>query len=177
MEISEIYNQYINFEKENSLANKFPEIAKQWNYEKNLSLTPEMISPYSNKKVWWKCQEGHEWRAVVCSRVAGNGCPYCSEQKVLTGYIGMWGRIHKRYLMEHRKVLFTHLAMGNELHTYLADIDEQASEMFDSIVRDIKKAEGVTEQLKAANQWEWIRRMENIQNRAREVVKNELIYA
>ena len=79
--------------------------------------------------------------------------------------------------MEHRKALFTHLAMGNELHTYLADIDEQASEMFESLVRDMKKAEGVTEQLKAANQWEWIRRMENIQNRAREVVKNELIYA
>ena len=66
--------------------------------------------------------------------------------------------------------------MGNELHTYLADIEEQASEMFDSIVRDMKKAEGVTEQLKAANQWEWIRRMENIQNRAREIVKSELIY-
>ena len=90
--------------------------------------------------------------------------------------IGMWGRIHKRYLMEHRKALFTHLAMGNELHTYLADINEQASEMFDSIVRDIKKAEGITEQLKAENQWEWIRRMENIQNRAKEIVKSELIY-
>ena len=88
----------------------------------------------------------------------------------------MWGRIHKRYLMEHRKALFTHLAMGNELHTYLADINEQASEMFESLVRDMKKAEGVTEQLKAANQWEWIRRMENIQNRAKEIVKNELIY-
>ena len=91
--------------------------------------------------------------------------------------IGMWGRMHKQYLMEHRKALFTHLAMGNELHTYLADIEEQASEMFESLVRDMKKAEGVTEQLKAANQCEWIRRMENIQNRAREVVKNELIYA
>ena len=90
--------------------------------------------------------------------------------------IGMWGRMHRQYLMEHRKALFTHLAMGNELHTYLTDIDEQASEMFDSIVRDIKKAEGVTEQLKAANQWEWIRRMENIQNRAKEIVKSELIY-
>ena len=66
--------------------------------------------------------------------------------------------------------------MGNELHTYLADIDEQASEMFESIVRDMKKAEGVTEQLKADEQWEWIYRMENIQNRAREIVKSELIY-
>lgn len=78
--------------------------------------------------------------------------------------------------MEHRKALFTHLAMGNELHTYLADIEEQAFEMFDRIVKDMKKSEGVTEQLKAANQWEWIRRMENIQNRAKEIVKSELIY-
>ena len=91
-------------------------------------------------------------------------------------HIGMWGRMHRQYLMEHRKALFTHLAMGNELHTYLADIDEHASEMFDSIVRDMKKAEGVTEQLKADEQWEWICRMENIRNRAREIVKKEFIY-
>lgn len=66
--------------------------------------------------------------------------------------------------------------MGNELHTYLADIDEQASEMFESLVRDMKKAEGVTEQLKAENQMAWIGAMENIQNRARDIVKSELIY-
>lgn len=84
---SEIYNQYISIEKENSLASKYPEIAKQWNFEKNLSLKPEMIMPYSNKKVWWKCYKGHEWQAVVSSRVSGeNGCPYCAGQKVLAGY-------------------------------------------------------------------------------------------
>lgn len=82
-----IYDQYITIEKENSLASKYPEIAKQWNSEKNLSLKPEMIMPNSNKKVWWKCHKGHEWQAVVSSRVSGgNGCPYCSGQKVLTGY-------------------------------------------------------------------------------------------
>ena len=84
---SEIYNQYITIEKENSLASKYPEVAKQWNYEKNLSLKPEMIMPNSNKKVWWKCHKGHEWQAIVSSRVTGgNGCPYCSGQKVLVGY-------------------------------------------------------------------------------------------
>ena len=84
---SEIYNQYITIEKENSLASKYPEVAKQWNYEKNLSLKPEMIMPNSNKKVWWKCHKGHEWQAVVSSRVSsGNGCPYCAGQKVLAGY-------------------------------------------------------------------------------------------
>ncbi len=84
---SKIYDQYIFIEKENSLANKYPEIANQWNQEKNLSLKPETILPNSNKKVWWKCQNGHEWQAAVNSRVSGgNGCPYCSGQKVLTGY-------------------------------------------------------------------------------------------
>lgn len=84
--------------------------------------------------------------------------------------------MHKQYLMEHRKALFTNLAMANELHTYLADIDEQASNMFECIVKDMKKAEGVTEQLKADEQWEWICRMENIRNRASEIVKKEFIY-
>ena len=90
--------------------------------------------------------------------------------------IGMWGRMHRQYLMEHRKALFTHLAMGNELHTYLADIDEQASEMFDSIVRDMKKAEGITEELKAKDQMAWVGAMENIRSRATEIVNEELIY-
>jgi len=84
---TEIYKQYITIEKENSLASKNPEFAKQWNYEKNSPLKPEMIMPLSNKKVWWKCSKGHEWQAVVCSRVSGgNGCPYCSGQKTLSGY-------------------------------------------------------------------------------------------
>lgn len=84
---TEILNQYITLEKENSIASKCLEIAQQWNFEKNLSLKPEMILPNSNKKVWWKCDKGHEWQAVVSSRVSGgNGCPYCSGQKVLAGY-------------------------------------------------------------------------------------------
>ena len=84
---SKIYNQYIALEKENSLASKYPEIAKQWNFEKNLSLKPEMIMPNSNKKIWWKCENGHEWQAVVSSRTSGGlGCPYCAGQKVLSGY-------------------------------------------------------------------------------------------
>lgn len=84
---SKIYDQYITIEKESSLASRYPEIANQWNYDKNLSLKPEMIMPNSNKKVWWKCNSGHEWQAIVSSRVTGgNGCPYCSGQKVLVGY-------------------------------------------------------------------------------------------
>lgn len=84
---SMIYNQYIASEKENSLATQYPNITKQWNYEKNKNLKPEMILPNSNKKVWWKCSRNHEWQAAVSSRVTGgNGCPYCAGQKIEAGY-------------------------------------------------------------------------------------------
>ena len=83
---SEIYSQYIIAEKENSLAVKLPEIAQEWNYEKNGLLTPEMISNASGKKVWWKCSQRHEWQARIADRNKGRGCPYCSGNKVLTGY-------------------------------------------------------------------------------------------
>ena len=63
-----------------------PSLAKEWNYEKNSILTPMDVKPYSNKKVWWKCEKGHEWEATICSRNGGNGCPYCANQKVLPGY-------------------------------------------------------------------------------------------
>ena len=83
---AEIYSQYIISEKENSLAAKLPEIAQEWNYEKNGLLTPEMISNASGKKVWWKCDKGHEWQAAVNDRKKGHGCPYCSGNKVLKGF-------------------------------------------------------------------------------------------
>lgn len=75
---SEIYEQYIQSEKENSLAIAKPALAKEWNFEKNGILLPEFVSMHSNKKVWWKCNEGHEWQAVISSREKGVGCPYCA---------------------------------------------------------------------------------------------------
>ena len=65
-------------EKENSLLHSNPEIAKEWNYEKNGNLRPEHFLANSSKKVWWKCQKGHEWQATIGSRNIGRGCPYCS---------------------------------------------------------------------------------------------------
>ncbi|MBQ2286377.1 MAG: hypothetical protein II252_03635, partial [Clostridia bacterium] len=72
-------------EKENSLLFSNPEIAKEWNYEKNGKLKPEHFSANSNKKVWWKCQKGHEWQARISSRNSGNGCPYCTGLYVIKG--------------------------------------------------------------------------------------------
>ena len=71
----------------NDLASTNPTVANEWNYEKNKSLLPTMISSGSNKKVWWKCSLGHEWQAAVVERAdRGTGCPYCANQKVLIGF-------------------------------------------------------------------------------------------
>ena len=83
---------------------------------------------------------------------------------------------HKCYLMEHKKAIFTIMQMNGTLHTYLADLNEQADDMFFRIVKDIVQAEGITENLKAENQIEWVGRMNNIHNRAMEIVNSELIY-
>ena len=73
-------------EKENSLLFSNSEIAKEWNYEKNANIKPENFSANSNKKVWWKCNKGHEWQATIASRNSKSGCPICAGQKVLKGY-------------------------------------------------------------------------------------------
>jgi hypothetical protein len=90
--------------------------------------------------------------------------------------IGIWGQRHKRYLEEHRKATYTTLLTSGKLNTYLADINEQAENMFFRLVKQMAECEEITEQMKAENQIEWVRRMNNIQNRAREVVNAELIY-
>lgn len=81
-----IYEQYVvEFEK-NSLANTYPEISKEWNYEKNGALTPKMFSAHSSVSVWWICSKGHEWKAAINTRTSGRGCPYCSGNYVLDGF-------------------------------------------------------------------------------------------
>lgn len=88
----------------------------------------------------------------------------------------MWGQRHWRYLKEHRRATYATLFTGGKLNSYLADIDRQAEEMFVRLVKQMAAMEGVTEALKAADPMEWVGRMNNIQNRAREVVNSELIY-
>ena len=70
----------------NDLGTLNPVLAKEWNYEKNGDLKPEYVSVGSNKKVWWKCNKGHEWIAIINHRNNGHSCPYCSNQKILKGY-------------------------------------------------------------------------------------------
>ena len=90
--------------------------------------------------------------------------------------IGVWGQRHRRYLKEHRRASYATLLTSGKLNSYLADIDRQAEEMFSRLVKQMAEAESVTETLKAANQMEWVSRINNIRNRAMETVNSELIY-
>ena len=89
--------------------------------------------------------------------------------------IGIWGQRHARYLKQHHKILYYNLLTSGRLNNYLADIDEQAETMFSRLVEQMAEREGVTEQLKAENQMEWVGRMNNIRSRAMEIVNAEII--
>ncbi len=90
--------------------------------------------------------------------------------------IGRYGQMHRDYLKEVHPGRYDALLLTGELWTYLADLNEQAEERLDIIIGQMKAAEGVTEELKARNQLEWVGRMNNIRNRAEEIIRSELIY-
>ena len=98
--------------------------------------------------------------------------PEEEEQRI----IGVWGQIHLRYLKEYRRGTYLNLLTSGRLNDYLADIEEQAQKRFERIVEQMKKAQRITEQLKAENQMEWVGRMNNVQACARESVEKEIIY-
>ena len=91
--------------------------------------------------------------------------------------IGIWGQRQLRYLRQHRKALYTELQITGKLNGYLADLNERAEDMFFELVKQMAAQENVTEQLKAQNQMLWVQRMNNIRDRAMEMVNNDLIYA
>ena len=91
--------------------------------------------------------------------------------------IGKWGLMHKNYIEHNKRGLFMLMVTKCTLWPYLADIDRQANEMYDLLIEQIKEAESVTEELKEQDQLEWVQRMCNIQQRAKEIVCSELIYS
>lgn len=103
--------------------------------------------------------------------IAGDDEPD-EEQKL----IGIWGQRHPRYLKNHRKVLYINLLTSGKLNNYLANIDRQAEKKFERLVKQAAVAEGVTEQLKAADQMAWVARMNSIRNRAIEIINSEIIF-
>ena len=92
------------------------------------------------------------------------------------GNIGVWALRHKRYLKQHHKVLYYILLTSGKLHSHLADIEEQAQQLFLRLVKELAEKEGVTEQLKSADQMAWVRQMNNIRERATEVVNSEVVF-
>lgn len=90
--------------------------------------------------------------------------------------IGIWGQRHARYLKQHHRILYYNLLTSGKLNAHLTEIDRQAEEMFSRLVKQMAEREGVSEQLKAENQIEWVRRINNIRNRATEIVNAELIF-
>lgn len=90
--------------------------------------------------------------------------------------IGIWGQRHLRYLKKHRRTAYAELLTGGRLNSYLADIDQQAVEMFSLLVKQLAAVEGVTEQLKADDMMVWVGKMNDIRNRATEIVNAEIIY-
>lgn len=90
--------------------------------------------------------------------------------------IGCWGMLRKEYLKEHKSGMYSCLLLTTRLDSHLADVNEQAQERFELIEAQMRSAEGVTEDLKAQNPMEWVRRANNIRNRAQEIVLNELVY-
>ena len=71
---------------ENGLAAQYPQLAAQWHPTKNGALTPEEVTPYANRRVWWRCEKGHDYQAAIAARTRGSGCPYCAGRKVLPGF-------------------------------------------------------------------------------------------
>ena len=91
--------------------------------------------------------------------------------------IGVWGMRHKRYLKQHHKVRYYNLLTSGKLNSYLADIEQQAQQLFLRQVKDLTEKENITEKLKSENQMLWVQKMNNIRNQATEIVNAEIIYA
>lgn len=91
--------------------------------------------------------------------------------------IGVWGQRHLRYLKEYRRITYTNLLTRGRLNSYLADIEKQAQERFETLIEQMKQAQGITEQLKAENALEWVGRINNIRACAKEIVEREIIFA
>ncbi len=90
--------------------------------------------------------------------------------------LGKWGMVHKTYLEKHKKVLFNSLLMQGKLYQHCAEVEKQARDTYDTLIKQMKTNEGVTEQLKEENQMEWVQMMRNIEARAREIVNNEILF-
>ena len=126
-------------------------------------------------KLWYKLIKGGLTMNISYIR---SGDYYIPDLKLPeeTRPIDKWGRMHREYLKEHHPIQYTNLVLSCRLWTYLADLNEQTQERLDRIMQQMKEAEGVTETLKSTDPMAWVQRMNNIRNRAEEIIREELIY-
>ncbi len=114
---------------------------------------------------------------ITCRRVGDYNIPNLAlPPEEANIKLGKWGMLHKDYLRKHKKVLFATLLAEGKLWQYLADVDKQAQEMFDTLAEQMKEKEDVTEQLKAENQMLWVQKTSNIETRVRDVVNKGIIF-
>lgn len=113
--------------------------------------------------VWYKNQGNYTLPCVTTKE--GNGL-----------HIGVWANRHRHYLKQHHRIRYYNLLTSEKLYPYLSEIEEQAKNMFQRIVKSLAAQENVNEKMKAENSLEWIRRINNIRNRAAEIVNNEVIF-
>ena len=90
--------------------------------------------------------------------------------------VGAWGERRRKYLREHQQALYTAMMLSDTLKTHLEEVDRTATDMYDRLTSQLAEQEGITEQVKATNQMEWVQQMNNIRNRATEIVNTELIF-
>ena len=102
--------------------------------------------------------------------------PNLTVEETDTRPIGVWGQRRLHYLKHHRKVLYYNLLTSGKLHSHLADIEEQAQELFNHLTADLKQKEGINEQLKATDQIKWVQRMNNIRERVSETVYSDVVF-
>ena len=118
----------------------------------------------------------YEQNGRTYTRVGDMLLPDLTLEETESKPIGKYGRMRKRYLKEHRPVIYSAMLLNDELYEHLSEIDQACEERMELLTRQLAKQEGVTEALKAADQMEWVRRMNNIRSCAEEIVLNELVY-
>lgn len=106
-----------------------------------------------------------------------NGCYYPCLAAPEEWHIGIWGRQHEQYLQEYRPTIYHSLLLSGKLSAYLVNIDQQAQEQYEQLIEQMKRAHGITEELKAADPMAWVGRMNNVQVCAKEIVSTEIIFA
>ena len=116
-------------------------------------------------------------RTCLDYELVGDRYLIAGEDESASPPLGLWGRRRADFLKQHRRTLYYTLLYDGKLNAHLSQIDQQARQMADQLTAQLARTEGVTESLKARDQMEWLRRMNNIRNRAEEIVRNDLIYS